>query len=347
MKVILFCQNKYAFEILNPIKLILKEYNFEFVWYLASKLKESFPFKEDPFTSDMHDLYHFKSDAIFVPGNEVPYYLRGLKVQVFHGFAGEKKGHFRIRHYFDLYLTQGPYFTNKFNELKNRHKNFDVIETGWPKIDRYFTNPHEIKLKKEAILSKHKAKQILIYAPTFSPSLTSAPYLVDEIRALASHADYFVFIKFHPLMSQKWIDLYKDLSDQFEHFQFVEDSDIIPYLQLSDVLISDTSSVIYEFLILDKPVITFRNSAQNIRWKNKLEYNGLLSCVSECLTKDPYKAARSKIKNEYHPYSDGKAARRMVDVTRAYISENGVPEVRKISFLRRLKIHKIFGKPIK
>jgi len=27
-----------------------------------------------------------------------------------------------------------------------------------------------------------------------------------------------------------------------------------------------------------------------------------------------------------------------------YIAENGVPEMRKLSFLRRLKIHKIFGK---
>ena len=34
---------------------------------------------------------------------------RGLKVQVFHGLAGEKKGHFRIRHYFDPFSI---YYSN-------------------------------------------------------------------------------------------------------------------------------------------------------------------------------------------------------------------------------------------
>ena len=28
---------------------------------------------------------------IFVPGNEVPHFIRGVKTQVFHGLAGEKK----------------------------------------------------------------------------------------------------------------------------------------------------------------------------------------------------------------------------------------------------------------
>ena len=129
MKFILFCLNDYSFSILNPIKEVLVKRNYNFIWYVAPKLKNKFPFKNDKFTSSYRKLKSYKSDVIFAPGNEVPFFLRGLKTQIFHGLAGEKKGHFRIRDYFDLYLTQGPYFTNRFLELKKKHKNFDVIET--------------------------------------------------------------------------------------------------------------------------------------------------------------------------------------------------------------------------
>ena len=100
MKAILFCQNNYAFGILEPIKQELIKRNDEYIWYVKDKIVADFPFKSDPYTTKVDDLVLFLSDVIFVPGNEVPHYLRGLKTQIFHGLAGEKKGHFRIRHYF-------------------------------------------------------------------------------------------------------------------------------------------------------------------------------------------------------------------------------------------------------
>ncbi|WP_047415898.1 CDP-glycerol glycerophosphotransferase family protein [Cellulophaga sp. Hel_I_12] len=346
MKVILFCQNTYAFGILAPIKAVLEEENHSYIWYIQPKLIASFPFKNELFTTSILDVQLFKSDVIFVPGNEVPYYLRGLKVQVFHGFAGEKKGHFRIRHYFDLYLTQGPFFTHKFNELKAKFKDFEVIETGWPKLDIYYQNDLDYTEKRAHLLDSHKAKNILLYAPTFSPSLTSAPYLLDEIEALAQREDYFILLKFHPLMHAKWIDVYKTLAAKYPQVQFVTDPNIVPYLQLADLLITDTSSVIYEFLLLDKPVITFKNISKEIKWENSLHYTNLGPLVDKTLQHDEYAAARLKINNAYHPYTDGKSAERMVHAVQHYISENGVPEGRKLSYLRRKKIHKIFGKPI-
>ena len=114
MNSILFCKNKYAFGILEPIQKELKNLNYDFIWFVDKEILSDFPYKSDPYTTSIKELKNYNSDAIFVCGNAVPHYLKGVKTQVFHGFAGEKKGHFRIRSYFDLYLTQGPYFTKEF-----------------------------------------------------------------------------------------------------------------------------------------------------------------------------------------------------------------------------------------
>ena len=141
MKTVLFCNLPYAFSILAPLATVLEEENDTYLWYLPTAIVKDFPYLDMPYTSNIKEIEDFQADAIFVPGNDVPYWLRGLKVQIFHGLAGEKKGHFRIRNYFDLYLTPGPYFTNKFKILSKKYKNFDVIETGWPKLDKLFTMP--------------------------------------------------------------------------------------------------------------------------------------------------------------------------------------------------------------
>ena len=324
--------------------MVLKDKGFQYLWFIKESIEDKFPFKKEPYTSNMVEVKDYKSDAIFVPGNEVPYYLRGLKVQVFHGLAGEKKGHFRIRHYFDLYLTQGPYFTKKFYKLRNRHKNFDVIETGWPKLDVYGKKLHSYDTTKEALLAKFKAKKIVLYAPTFSPSLNSASFLLDEFKKLAENKDYLILIKFHDLMSADLIDAYKKLSNENDTVIFEEERNIIKFLLIADILISDTSSVVYEFLLLDKPVLTFKSNSKNIQWDNSLTYSNLVKKIESNLDKDHFKSKRKEIVRQYHPYNDGNSAIRMVEAVASYISKNGIPEKRKLSFLRKLKIQKIFGK---
>ena len=222
MKVILFCLNNYAFSILEPIKVVLQQKEHDFLWFVAEKINKDFPFKEENYTNEIADLENYDADVIYAPGNIVPYYLKGLKTQIFHGLAGEKKGHFRIRHYFDLYLTQGPYFTRKFNELKNKHKNFDVIETGWPKLDEYATSANDSLKAKKELLASYGTKKIVLYAPTFSPKLTSAPFLKEQLKQLAQNPDYLILFKFHPLMAKEWLDEYRKLAQENEHILFQE-----------------------------------------------------------------------------------------------------------------------------
>lgn len=344
MKAILFCYNPYAFGILKPLHNQLEAENHSVLWYLRPGLESKFPYKDlVKWTNRIKDLADFNSDAIFVPGNEVPHYLRGVKVQVFHGLAGEKKGHFRIRHYFDLYLTQGPYFTEGFLKLKNKYLDFEVVETGWPKLDLLFSLQDKYVQEKKALLNQYQAQKVILYAPTFSPSLTSAPFVIDEIDAIANHPDFMVLIKFHDLMANELKQQYQEKFSNHPGVRFASDDNIIKYLIMSDLMISDTSSVVYEFMLLDKPVVTIRSSSNNIIWNNITDSTSLTKEVFQTFEKDAFALERKKIIARYHPYTDGKSSERMIQAVENYIREHGIPEKRDLSLYRLWKIRKMFG----
>ena len=344
MKAVLFCQNPYAFGILNPIKEELLSQGDTYMWYVPSRLLAQFPYKEDVFTTSIKEVADFVPDAHFVPGNEIPYYLRGVKAQIFHGLASEKKGHLHIRHYFDLYLTPGPLYTRDYEFLKNRYRNFEVVETGWSKLDPYSYKYSELDDEKMSLLKAANAQKMILYAPTFSPSLTSAPYMVSEVEKLAQHPEYLILIKFHDLMDKSWVQTYEGLALKYDNIKIERNHSILKYLLMADLMVSDTSSVIYEFLLLDKPVITFKNISRNIKWDNQLEYANLDTQVRINLQSDPYRENRKYIFDQFHPYRDGGSSRRMVMAVKDYIAKFGVPSERKISLLRKLKIIKMFGR---
>lgn len=342
MKFVLFCNLPYAFSILKPLEAEIIKRGDTPLWFIPDSIRSQFPYEEGSITSNISDLINFDSDIIFVPGNEVPYFLSGLKVQIFHGLAGEKKGHFRIRGYFDLYLTQGPYFTQKFTQLSRQYQNFDVIETGWCKLDALFTVSVQTLSKKEDLLHTFGAKKIVLYAPTFSPSLTSGEALINVIEELSKQKDFIVIIKFHDKMANEIKEQYTQILSK--HLLISDENDIIPLLQIADIMISDTSSVVYEFVLLNKPVVTLNSHSQNINWANVDSPDALKTEVINILSgNDLFSNARQTTINEYHPYHDGKSATRMVQAAIEYANRHGIPKRRKIPFFNRLKTHLKYG----
>lgn len=344
MKTILFCINPYAFGILKPLHDELCKRGDEIIWYIPQKKQSAFTITTNArITDSIKDLLDFKSDAIFVPGNEVPHYLRGVKVQIFHGLAGEKKGHFRIRNYFDLYLTQGPYFTKRFKELSYKHKDFEVIETGWCKLDALYQNHDSSLEERKKLLLEHKKKKLVLFAPTFSPALTCATTAKNEVIKLADCEDIFLLIKFHDLMNPLVIQEYKKLEEARANVQIVADKNIIKYMIMSDFLISDTSSVVYEFILLNKPVITIKSQSENINWCDISNHLSLHEVFIKEMNEDTFKSTRQNIIDQYHPYTDGKSSARMIDAVEEYIKRNGVPERRRINIYRRYRMNRKFG----
>ena len=346
MKIVLFCEQKYAINILQPLEVEAdKEGGHNVMWYVQSKNIPDFPLKDEvKWTDSIQEIYDFSPEVIFVPCNIVPYYLPGVKVQIFHGYAAEKKDHWVIRRYFDTYFTQGPFFTQGFNALAKKYKDFEVVETGWPRQDWIHANLHTFDPEKEALLQKHGKSKLALYAPTFSPSLTSLPFIKEGLVKLVEEKDVLLILKFHPLTRAEWMNEYKELAEKHEHILWVEDHNITKYQIMADVMISDTSSTVYEFLLLDKPVITYKTIAKDIYWLDIQQPEELPEAFERVLHDEAYISKRKWIIDNYDPYLDGQVCHRMLDAARDYISRHGVPKKRKLNLWRKYTSIKKFGK---
>lgn len=346
MRILLFCENKYSINILHPLQVEADRQGVhEVLWYVHGEKIPEFPYDgQVRWTGSMQEAYDFSPEAIFVPGNIVPYYLPGVKIQIFHGYAAEKKDHWVIRRYFDLYFTQGPFFTRGFEALARKYGDFGVVETGWPKQDWIYSRLHEFDAEKEALLSRHGKKQLVLYAPTFSPSLTSLPYVRDALVRLAEERDVLLLLKFHPLTRQEWIDEYRQLAASHEHILWIDDFDITKYELMCDVMISDTSSTIYECLLLDKPVVTYGAVAKDIYWLNITDPEELPEAFDKAQTDPACIAGRRWVIENYDPYLDGKVCERMLSAAAGWLAENGVPRSRRVNLWRKYTGIKRFGR---
>lgn len=200
-----------------------------------------------------------------------------------------------------------------------------------------------LRKKKKELLRKHNAQKIILYAPTFSPSLTSALIFKNKIKEIAT-SDRLVLIKFHDLMDPPILEEYKSLEKDSSNVQIVKDNNITKYLILSDLLISDTSSVVYEFLLLNKPVITFNSKSEHIKWLNITDPDKLIAAINGTFIYDAYSNERKWIIENYHPYTDGLSSKRIIEELIDYLRQHPVPEKRKISWIRKRKMIKMFGK---
>lgn len=337
MKFLLYLSQNYSFEIMRPLCSLMRKEGHDVRWFAeGSEVNKSQFQPDDIVLSTISEAIRFRPDASFLPGNIVPSFIPGLKVQLFHGFEWKKKGHFRIRGCFDLYCTQGPFFTKKFEALREKHPHFTVKETGWTKLDTLFEYT-----KKD--IPQHKLP-VILYAPTFSPSFTSANSLLNAMFALSKKKSWKWKVKFHPKMDKETIEAFKRA--QHKNLEVIDSHNITPLLVESDVMVSDTSSAITEFLLLGKPVVTFKNAQPEPVLIDIDDANKLEDAVEKALTMD--ETLKESIHNyslKMHPFTDGQSAQRVLQATieeiEMYPREENVAKPKNI--FRNFKLRKRLG----
>ncbi len=205
---LLFATELYALPVLRPLDAAIRASGGETAWFAPAAFGGHLAAPER-LLPDAAAVEHFNPAAVFAASNWVPQFFPGAKVQVFHGFSVDKRsperGHFRIRGLFDLYCTQGPATTAPFEQLAREYGHFAVAETGWPKLDPLFAPDDGTA----AALRPADGRPVVLYAATFTETLSSARALLDEISAQIARGDRYWLLTLHPKSDPALVDAYR------------------------------------------------------------------------------------------------------------------------------------------
>ena len=336
MKCLFYLAKAYSIPVVMPIVNILeRNVDHSYRFYVSDRIKEVWPdsWRIDYQVNKLNEVIAYQPDFVICPGNYVDHRFPGYKVQIFHGVGVEKSSHFEIRDFFDLYLTSGPLVTDRFNQLAKKHGFFKVIETGWPKFDHIINYTRHYDLPD---LQIDKDKKVMLYAPTFSRRMHSAADLLPILRKIIKDDEVWV-IKFHELMDNKYLDELHELNKS--SVIIATDNDITPYLYLADIMISDTSSVVYEFLALDKPVITYRTHKYEQKAINIFNPDELRPSIDILKSEPEIHLSQSKaFLNQVNPYLDGCISENIVSKLEKVLREGLQLKEKPWNLIRKFKV---------
>lgn len=293
---------------------------------------------DEPRIASPAALRAFAANATFATVHRIPPQLPGKQVQLFHGLNIDKRddagrGHFRIRGLFDLYCTHGPATTPRFAELAREHGDFAVAETGWPKLDPLFAPSPAA----DALRAAAGGRPVAMVASTFTESLSAAPALLTVLPRLIARGDRYWLLTLHPKCPPELFAAYRALAG--EHARFLEAPDLLDMLRATDVLVCDTSSVIEECLLLDKPVVTLRTRRSRPSLLDVQTPEEIDAAIDVALSRPLalMRAIREYIA-QVHPARDGHSAQRVIEATERLLAGGFGPlRPRRHSLWRRLK----------
>lgn len=232
----------------------------------------------------------------------------------------------------DYLISNGAYTTAFFKRIF--WNNGKILETGHPRNDIFFRDTTQIKEKVYSKFQIPKDKKIVLYAPTLREDHDLACYSLDFERLAKALADkfggeYTVLLKLHPLI----LDLKDKFTTESDNIIDATDySDMQELLVASDVVITDYSSCIYDFMLSYKPAFIYAADLKKYEAGRGLYYP---------LTSTPFPVAENNeemVKNienfDYEKYKkdvkefldgkgcidDGHASERVVELIKGIIS---------------------------
>jgi len=281
--------------------------------------------------------------------------FRAKKVQLFHGVALKKvelavpwraeynnsprgrldnaiRGRFLL---YDLLISTSEYCTK--NVFSKEFRTREFLEGGYPRNDIFFTDqPNEyasLGSDKETLSKINKLRtegyKIILYAPTFrdtgGDAIMDGAMNSNQLSEFASKYKVVFVFKLHISTSLKYEpETYDNI------LQYDNTKDIQPLLKVSDVLITDYSSVCMDYLLLDRPVIFFPYDYEKYIQKDRetmFDYEWITfgpKCYSQQQLqkaladyivdgKDDFAKRRKEIRNVIWKYKDGNASERIWD----------------------------------
>ncbi|MDH5765549.1 MAG: CDP-glycerol glycerophosphotransferase family protein [Gammaproteobacteria bacterium] len=314
-----FATQLYCYSILRPLQEAIRRRGDTVAWYLYNI--PDLLTEDEILLESVQAVQHYNPDAVYAPTNWVPDFFPGVKVQVFHGFdAGKRVGtrqeHARIRGIYDLYCTQGPSTTRVFEAKAEQYKHFKVTETGWTMLDTLFQPEAEPTLRDRLATDK----PVILFGSTFSPTYSAARILAPTIQKLSQTGRWHWLINLHPKMDSDIVTTYQNM--QNEHLTFFDKNhDTMPLLRTADAMLCDTSSFLLQFLLLNKPVVTFNTATPGPHVIDVHNIEDIEPAIEKALNHSPelMQSIRT-FGDDLHPYRDGKSSERVLQATDDFIA---------------------------
>jgi CDP-glycerol glycerophosphotransferase (TagB/SpsB family) len=167
--------------------------------------------------------------------------------------------------------------------------------------------------------------------------------LYDTIRTLSQGGRWKWIVTLHPKTDPETVARYRALEGP--HLRFATEDNILDLFAQVDMMISDTSSALNEFLLTYKPVVTFKNRRPGPQLIDIDQADLLLPSIERALSR-PVELMR-EIRNyadAIHPYRDGRSSERVLGAVDEFIAAGARnPKPKPRNWWRKLKIRKRIG----
>ena len=244
-------------------------------------------------------------------------------LQVWHACGAIKKfGNVIDRKYmisnYDYVLSPSSFWKQPYSEAFSVSQE-DVLPIGMPRTDQLF-NQDWIHKNQEELYKKYpdlRGKKIILYAPTFRGNIYKgfssiefdAKKLLDDLGN-----DYVLIYKFHPLLGNYQLMSSKGIMN-------MNHEDTHALFTVSDYLISDYSSIVFDYMILEKPILFYVPDYQEY-----MEYLGVFVDINELrlpicqniqdivktIQNDSFeKENMTLLKRQFFDIQDGKSSKRV------------------------------------
>ncbi len=196
-----------------------------------------------------------------------------------------------------------------------------VVATGYPRndlLDGGFPEGIETETKSETgaeiyetAEKLHEESDVLLYAPTFHEE--TGQHIRDhldlsKLDALLADIDAYLIVKPHPR------DRLDTDRGEFSRIMSMSSAlDVYPLLPATDVLITDYSSLYFDYLLLDRPVVFYPFDREQYRATRGFnldydevtpgpiatEFEELLTSIEAVLEDDDFAAERKAVRDEF------------------------------------------------
>lgn len=205
--------------------------------------------------------------------------------------------------------------------------------TGVPRTDVFFDE--QCKVEKCAKFYEEypelKNKKIILFAPTYrGKRAEDASYEFDEIEFESLYQqlkeEYVIIFKWHPALynnlKRKHILVYDESKYKDFFYDMSEKREVNDLLFVADILVTDYSSVIFDYALLNKPIIYFMYDIEQYEGGRGLYYeleeylygpiakttNDLIMAIKE---EKNFKIERQKFRDKFMSACDGCATERV------------------------------------